>query len=148
MPAAFFRARPELEGVREGDYAALCTSRPDVRRWLTDSLAYVFQPGAGPGRRVHNHRVGKPHELRLARRPAAVPALQRRPAAEIIAEVNAAIEAGVHRGNPRAKAIVWDWGWPDDGGAADIIAGLPKHGWLKSVSEWSLPIVRGGVATR
>ena len=49
MPEEFFRGRPDLKGVREGDHAALCTSRPEVRRWLTQSLAYVFQrvPGLG-----------------------------------------------------------------------------------------------------
>ena len=43
MPEEFFHGRPDLKGVREGDHAALCTSRPEVRRWLTESLAYVFQ---------------------------------------------------------------------------------------------------------
>jgi hypothetical protein len=42
--------------------------------------------------------------------------------------------------------IVWDWGWPD-AATPDIIARLPKPVWLQSVSEWSLPIVRGGLAT-
>ena len=43
MPAEFFHSRPEMAGVREGDYVALCTSHPAVRKWLTDSLAYVFR---------------------------------------------------------------------------------------------------------
>ena len=67
--------------------------------------------------------------------------------AEIIAEVNATIAEGVHRGNPRAKVIAWDWGWPDDGEAAEIIARLPKSTWFMSVSEWGIPIDRGGVHT-
>ena len=67
--------------------------------------------------------------------------------AEIIAEVNAVIERAVHRGNPAAKVIVWDWGWRGNGEAPDIIARLPKAVWLMSVSEWALPIDRGGVRT-
>jgi hypothetical protein len=66
---------------------------------------------------------------------------------EIIAEVNATIAAGVHRGNPQAKVIAWDWGWRRHGDGADIIRRLPKDVWLQSVSEWSLPIERGGVQT-
>ena len=42
MPAAFFRGRADMAGVREDDYVAMCTSSPQVREWLSDSLAYVF----------------------------------------------------------------------------------------------------------
>ncbi len=146
MPEAFFRGRPELEGVREGDHAALCTSRPEVRRWLSDSLEYVFRrvPGLGGVFTItasENLTNCASHGGQQQ-----CPRCKDRSAAEIIAEVNAAIEAGVHRGNPRARVIVWDWGWPD-AAAPEIIARLPKQVWLQSVSEWSLPIVRGGLAT-
>jgi hypothetical protein len=68
--------------------------------------------------------------------------------AEILAEVVATIASGVHRGNPKANVIVSDWGWRGHGEAADIVARLPKSVWLMSVSEWALPIVRGGIATK
>src|SRR5205823_9489459 len=42
MPEAFFRTRPELAGVRQGEYRALCTSQPAVRAWISDALSYVF----------------------------------------------------------------------------------------------------------
>jgi hypothetical protein len=146
MPEAFFRGRPELEGVREGGHAALCTSRPEVRRWLSDSLEYVFRrvPGLGGVFTItasENLTNCASHGGQQQ-----CPRCEDRSAAEIIAEVNAAIEAGVHRGNPRARVMVWDWGWPD-AAAPEIIARLPKQVWLQSVSEWSLPIVRGGLAT-
>jgi hypothetical protein len=73
----------------------------------------------------------------------------------VIAEVNRAIAAGVWAGNPNAKVIVWDWGWPDasdakqnnSGWTEQIINALPENVYLMSVSEWSKPIVRGGVAS-
>ena len=39
---------PEMGGVRDvrdtkGEYTALCTSQPAVRRWMGDALAYVFR---------------------------------------------------------------------------------------------------------
>ncbi len=43
--------------------------------------------------------------------------------------------------------IVWDWGWKGHGYAPDIIAKLPESVCLMSVSEWGIPIVRGGVAS-
>ena len=56
-----------------------------------------------------------------------------------------AMEEGVHRSAPDAKVIVWDWGWRGHGMATDIIERLPKSVWLQSVSEWALPLNRGGV---
>ena len=37
-----------------------------------------------------------------------------RSASDVIADVNTVIAEGVHRGNPKATVIVWDWGWKDD----------------------------------
>ncbi len=68
--------------------------------------------------------------------------------ADVLAEVAAVIEEGVHRGNPKAKVILSDWGWRGHGDAPDIIARLPKSVWLMSVSEWGKPIERGGIETR
>ena len=58
------------------------------------------------------------------------------------------LETGVHRGNPQANVIVSDWGWRGHGEASDIVARLPQSVWLMSVSEWNLPIERGGIATK
>ncbi len=145
MPAGFFHSRPEMAGVREGDYVALCTSHPAVRKWLTDSLAYVFRnvPDlAGVFTITASENLTNCASHGAWRQ---CPRCQSRTDTQILAEVNAAIEAGVHRGNPQAKVIVWDWGWRGHGDAADVIAALDKHTWLMSVSEWSLPIERGGV---
>ena len=57
------------------------------------------------------------------------------------------LENGVHRGNPKAKVIAWDWEWHQHGDVKEIIARLPKSLWLMSVSEWDLPLNRGGIRT-
>jgi len=146
MPESFFAGRPEMKGVREGDYVALCTSVPVVRQWLADSLTHVFRevPGLG-GVFTITASENLTNCASHYRSKECVRCRDRRPA-DIIAEVNAAIEAGVHRAAAEARVIVWDWGWPDEI-APDIIAALPKSVWLSSVSEWSLPITRGGVST-
>jgi len=117
-----------------------------VRAWLSDALAHVFRsvPGLGgvftiSGSENLTNCASHGQWLKC-------PQCKSRAPAEIIAEANAAIEAGVHRGSPEAKVIVWDWGW-NDAWAPDIIARLPRSVWLQSVSEWSLPIERGGVKT-
>jgi len=66
---------------------------------------------------------------------------------EVVGEVVEAIHRGVRRSNPRAEAIVWDWGWPEEMSRKSIPR-LPKDARQLSVSEWSKPIERGGVKTQ
>ena len=149
MPKSFFENRPEMAGVWHDGHATVCTSDPRVRQWLTDSLAYVFRevPELGGIFTItasENLTNCASHGLREQ-----CPRCKSRSDAEIIVEVNAAMEAGVHRSAPDAKVIVWDWGWKGHSisGAPDIIEQLPQSTWLMSVSEWSLPVERGGVQT-
>ena len=112
---------------------------------MSDAVASVFTQVPG-GRRLYHYRFGKPYQLRFTSAAGACERCKERSYAEIIAEVNATIAQGVARGNPDAKVLVWDWSW-DDTQVGEIIARLPKNCWLQSVSEWSLPITRGGVAS-
>src|SRR5207237_10082920 len=128
LPGSVFldkQGQGALAGVREGDHVALCTSSPPVRRWLSDALAHVFSQVPHLGgvftitasenlTNCHSHFS-----------PAACARCRARGPADVIAEVNAAVEAGVHRGNPDAHVIVWDWGWHDDWAPA-VINQLPK----------------------
>jgi hypothetical protein len=66
--------------------------------------------------------------------------------------VNRIVSEGIDRAASRFKKsqpskpqlIAWDWGW-NDSWSADAIVQLPSSCALMSVSEWSLPIERGGV---
>ena len=150
MPNSFFTnadipGRNLTMGVREGDYNALCTSNEDVRTWIKDALSYIFTevPGLGGVFTIsgsenltycnsHGNWQQCPH-------------CKERSGAEVIADANALIAEGVHRASPDAKVIVWDWGWNGHGIATDVIEKLPGDVWLMSVSEWALPIERGGI---
>jgi len=80
----------------------------------------------------------------------------KRSPAEVIAEVNTLFSEGIREGigTPGASShrtpgtfpslMVWDWGWPE-AWAEEVINRLPKEAALMSVSEWDLPIQRGGV---
>jgi hypothetical protein len=156
MEASFFKDHEHLKGVQEGNFYTMCTSAPEVRQWLTDSLTYVFKevPGLG-GVFTITASENLSNCYSHSRTAAGCPRCSKRPGPEVIAEVNKAIAAGVWAGNPQAKVIVWDWGWPDAsdtkqsnaGWTEQIINALPDNVYLMSVSEWSTPIVRGGVAT-
>ncbi|MEX2168647.1 MAG: hypothetical protein WD851_05025 [Pirellulales bacterium] len=145
MPLAFFDSRPELKGVVEGDYAALCTSNEDVRKFVREGVASVCR--AAPDlagfftitasenlTNCWSHYQG-----------AACPRCSARPPAEVVTEVPALINQGMKDAGHQGRMIAWDWGW-QDAWAIDAINALPTDVAHMSVSEWSLPITRGGVA--
>lgn len=148
MPPSFFKDRQEMAGARGGDFIAMCTSNNKVVNWVSKSLTYIFQqvPGLGgvftitASENFTNCASHGNHED--------CSRCSKRDYANIIAEINKAISDGVHKGNPNAKVIVWDWGWHGHGDAPDIIAKLPKSVLLMSVSEWAKPIERGGVSSK
>ncbi len=148
MPESFFKNRPEIRGVRDGEFTALCTSHPAVRQWVEDALAHVFREVPDLG---GVYAITASENLTNCASHGGWRSCERckaRTDTDIIAEVGAVIEAGVHRGNPKANVILSDWGWKHHGDAVDIIARLPKSVWLMSVSEWNLPIERGGIKTK
>jgi hypothetical protein len=148
MPLGFFKNREQMAGVVEGDWRAMCTSDPAVRAWMADALAYVFRQvpdlaGVFTITASENLTNCASHYSRQN-----CPRCRNRSNAEIIGEVNATIAAGVHRGNPKAKVIAWDWGWQHFvDGPAKMVAAQPRDAWMMSVSEWDLPIAPGGVKT-
>ena len=151
MDTSYFNgdtARMALAGPEVGGLRPFCTSQPEVRAWISNSLEQLFSQVKGLGG-VFTITASENFTYCGSRGAAHqhCPLCRERDFASLAVELNKAIEEGVHRGNPDAKVIVWDWGWPDDQ-SERIITQLPKSCWFMSVSEWSLPIERGGVASQ
>ena len=145
-PVSFFATRPNLKGVAEGDFATLCTSVPEVREYLASAVESLCRAVPGLGgfftitgsenlTNCWSHGNGN-----------ACPRCGKRPPAEVIAEVNGTFYEGIRRAGNGQTLIVWDWGWHDDW-VESIIARLPREARFMTVSEWGMPIKRGGVAT-
>ncbi|HSW45750.1 MAG TPA: hypothetical protein VLM89_09275 [Phycisphaerae bacterium] len=146
MPLAFFNDHPDLKGLVEGDHAALCTSSPAVRKYLADAiesicravpdLAGIFTITASENlTNCWAHHTGQ-----------GCPRCGPRGQADVLAELHDLYKEAIDRAGGRQKLIIWDWGWMDD--AADAtIERLPPGVSFMSVSEWSIPIERGGVKT-
>jgi hypothetical protein len=146
MPAAFFDKHPDVAGVREGNNITMCTGTEKVRRFLTDSLTHVFREVPDLGGVFTITASENLTSCASHYQQASCPRCSKRSGAETIAEVNTAIAEGVRKGNPKARIICWDWGWKNEW-AEEIIRLLPDDVYLMSVSEWDLPIERGGVKT-
>ena len=145
MPLKWFESRPDLKGVVENDHAALCTSNRDVQEWLTSAIARICQTvpdlagfftitASENLTNCWSHRRGKKCPRCSTRQPA-----------DVIAEVHSLIHAGIRQAGSQTQLLAWDWGWADEWSEA-IIQRLPAAAALMSVSEWSLPIQRGGIA--
>ena len=150
MPPDFFKEREHLKGVSLRGFYTMCTSTPEVRQWVTDSLAYVFKEIPGLGGVFTISKCENPTSCYsdcTALDANGCPRCSKRTGPEVIAEINNAIAAGVWRGNPDAKVIIWDWIWPDEW-FEPIVSRLPRNAYLMTVSEWDKPIVRGGVASK
>jgi len=144
MPLPFFEDHPELRGVTEGDHATLCTSVPEVSDYIRDAVARICE--AAP-KLAGFFTITASENLTNCwshHRGDACPRCSKRNPGEVIAEVNASIQAGIERADSNARLIAWDWGWKDEW-APDAIAALPPDVSHMSVSEWSLPINRGGI---
>ena len=144
MPLAFFETHPELKGAVEGEHAALCTSTPEVQQYIRDSVARICRAvpdlaGLFTITASENFTNCWSHG-----NGAACPRCSARKPAEVTAEVNALIQEGIDAAGAKTQLAAWDWGW-NDAWAPDAIARLPQAVRLMSVSEWSMPITRGGV---
>ncbi|MBR4171369.1 MAG: hypothetical protein IKR48_06925 [Kiritimatiellae bacterium] len=152
--AIFFtkNGRESQKGVQEGHRNAMCTSAPEVREWMRRAVASVFRSAPGLGGiftitasenltscASHNHQDQCPR-------------CKARPYADVIAEVNATLSAGMlegadtwkEEGAYRPQLLAWDWGWKAEE-VRNIIGKLPKTARYMTVSERGLPIDRGGV---
>ena len=155
MADDFFKRHPEVRGSSNLGLHATCTSVPEVRDWIAESLAHVVRhvPDLGGFFSItmsENHTNCFSHGgewEEKAPNAGDCPRCSRRKSWEVIAELIQTFRDGVRRGGSAADVIAWDWGWGDEL-AAKLIPRLPGDVALLSVSEWDLPLRRGGVSTK
>ena len=125
MPVSFFQNHPEVKGVTEGDLAALCTSTPEVRGWMTDALAHIFRevPELGGVYAI----TASENLTNCASHGgwSTCPRCKERSDADILCEVVSAIEAGSTQATRGRRADI-RLGLAGPRRAPDIIARLPS----------------------
>ena len=152
LPDNFYADHPELRGHEvDAGRICLCTSTEEVQRYLTENVAFVCRnvPELGGiftitrSENVTNcySHAGRPGSTYPV---CSCPRCSRRTPGEVIGEVAACYEKGVHSADPNMKVIVWSWSWGEDN--LDIIAHLPPNVILQSNSEDLKPFIIGGVS--
>ena len=149
LPLTFFAVHPQLKGIDasnawETGSATLCTSVPEVQNYLTNAVAHICQAvpdlagfftitASEALTSCWSHGGG-----------AKCPRCSKRTPDEVIAEINTLYLAGIRKAGSQSQLIVWDWGWPE-AWAKEAINRLPAGVSFMSVSEWNVPIDRGGI---
>ncbi len=136
MPERFFDAYPEWKGAVRDGLASLCTSNPDVRKYLFDGAAQIMHHAPKLGgfititaseNRTHCYSHFPKAEQNCPR------CAEREPF-EVIAEVNRVLYEGAASVNPDCKLLAWTWGWEVDENFA-IIDRMPRDIGVMAVSE-------------
>ncbi|MBL8213960.1 MAG: hypothetical protein JNK87_24790 [Bryobacterales bacterium] len=154
MPTAFFAKYPQIRGTAFQDVYAMCTSAEPVRDWLRESIGNVFRevPELGGVFTItmsENHTNCFSHGGAWGdRNPVAkdCPRCSKRSGADVIAEFVQALRDGIRAHSQTAEVLSYDWGWGTPL-ATELIPKLPKDTGVISISEWSVPVERGGVKT-
>ena len=139
-----FKRHPEWRGVEEKEFNAVCTSAPEVRAGIRDAVASLCRAVPDLGGFFTITASENLTNCWSHGQGAKCPRCKDRKPAEVIAEVSATIAEGIRAAGGGQRYLAWDWGWRDEW-ALDVIERLPATVELMSVSEWSLPIERGGV---
>lgn len=145
MPLAFFKGRESLRGAVSGDHAALCTSAPEVQQYLTESMRGICREVPDLGGFFTISASENPTNCWSHGAGGGCPRCRDRTPAAVIAELHSLLARGIAAAGGKQRLIAWDWGW--GAWAEDAIAALPPQAELMSVSEWSVPITRGGVSS-
>ena len=115
MEPAFFENHREIAGAVQGDRQSMCTTTKPVRRWMEDALTHVFTQVPELAGVFLITSSENPTNCWSHHRATTCPRCNKLIEAEVLARVVATIERGVHRANPKAKVIAWDWGWAGHG---------------------------------
>lgn len=144
MPEEFFRAHPGIRGATDRGAYAMCTSVPEVRDWLAGSVTHVFREVPELGGVFTITMSENFTNCHSKFKPGSCPRCSQRKNWEVVGELLKTIHSGVREASRTAEVIAWDWGWPEEM-ARNAIPMLPRDMRYQSVSEWSIPIERGGV---
>jgi hypothetical protein len=141
-----FAEHPDWRGVPAEGFNALCTSAAGVRDGLRAGIADLCRAVPDLGGFFAISASENLTNCWSKGRGADCPHCKERKPAAVIAEVIATFHEGIRAGRGTQRLVAWDWGWAD-AWATDAIAQLPGGVTLLSVSEWGLPLERGGIKT-
>jgi hypothetical protein len=143
VPESFYAKHPDCRGVGWGN--ALCTSHPDVQRYLGESVQKLFQ--VVPGLKGFITIFDSEGFFHCAlHNQSKCPRCRERKPDDVAVEFIDTIYSAMKAANPIAEMIVWSYGgaiapkWVDD-----VIPRLPKGVIFQTEFGKGEPVVRDGI---
>ena len=148
MGEGFFERHPSLRGHRyTDDKICLCTSMPEVRDYITDSVELICREVPLLGGFFTITRSETPTNCYSHSEPhgreCTCQRCKQRSVGEVIGEVISCIRSGIDRVSRDITVMAWSWGWNEF--SDEIIDALPERVVLLSQSELDVPFEIGGV---
>lgn len=155
MPEKFYDIKPHWRGIDTRSAIANCTTKsPEVLQYLEEALETIFTRVPDLGGIFTITMSENATSCHSGADGLKCPSCSKFPMEKIIADVNAAMERGMHRAAPEAEMIFYDWAWRRDLEDNEPLAFkkavmdlLPKgkHCHVNVVSEWGMETTVGGV---
>ncbi len=155
MPLSFYEKYPEIKGHVENGYACMCTSVPQVRKYLRDAIHAICRavPEIGGFFTItSSENLTNCHSHSIAEESVNCPRCRSRKKFDIIAEVNTVVADAAREISPDIKTFAWTWSWRikdsvrEEKEKADCIASIPSSMGIMATSEHRMPYVVGGIS--
>ena len=147
LPMSFFADKPHLLGVHDEQVGVLCTSTPEVQKYLYDAIKKIVTevPELGGFFSI----TASENQTNCYSRPEydinACPRCRQRTRVEVCGEINAIYQRAIEDAKSNAKLVAWTWGWTEAMGwtmeeTLSAVKNLPKAVDVMCVSEEGLII--------
>jgi len=148
MPEAFFADYPQLKGVPGEGFYTMCTSTPEVQKYLYDSAALIASraPGLGGFLTITASENFTNCYSHYSEANCPCPRCAKRSRPAVIAEVNNLLYRGAASVNPDFRHIAWSWGW-EKGHIPQIIDEMDPGITVMGVSEQAVEKQIGDAVT-
>lgn len=147
LPLSFFEDKPHLLGVRDDKVGVLCTSAPEVQKYLYDSVRKIVTevPELGGFFSITGSENLTNCYSRSEYDVNACPRCRQRTRVEVCTEINAIYQRAIEDAGSNAKLVAWVWGWTKAMGwsmkeTLAAVRRLPKTVDVMCVSEEGLMI--------
>ena len=155
MPREFYSYKPDWHGRENRGAVANCTGgAPEILDYLEHSMEKIFTAVPDLGGILTITMSENATSCHWDAQSAQCPRCSHIPPEKIIADINCAMERGMHKAAPQAEMIAYDWAWkreledpaPEKFKKA-VMERLPKneHVHVNSVSEWGKITEVGGI---
>ncbi len=147
LPLAFYKKRTHLLGVHDESVGALCTSTPEVQKYLYDSVKKIATevPELGGFFSITASENLTNCYSRIEYPVCTCPRCKNRTRVDVCNEVNEIYARAIQDSKSDARLIVWTWGWMYNMGwtmeeALEMVRRTPREAAVMSVSEEGLII--------